>query len=221
MQAVKIVMEHISIWIILVPLFTGSWLIKKLSRDSFLILTLVAIATPPQLVTAFFSLNSGTLNLFYNIYTPCEFLILFILFKPKFLGRRNNIALISSGVLYFAASAFFVISFSLAKAFIAQWPALNNILYIVWVLMYVTEIFFFDADKVSSSNPFTYFLLGIFFYAQCSVLLFALYHYITKNIILGNTWIIQSIANITMYLLFTAGFIIDAKNKASKPAALQ
>ncbi|MFT3681177.1 MAG: hypothetical protein QM791_12945 [Ferruginibacter sp.] len=214
-MTIRTLLEHISIWIILVPLFTGSWLIKKLSRDSFIVLVLVIVATPPQLLTAFFRLDVATLNIFYNVYTPCEFLVLFILFKKKFLSRKNNRAFIVSSFIYVAASLYFIFSYNLTT-FVSLWTAVNNIIYICWVLMYVAEVFFFDEEKISSGFPFTYFMLGIFFYSQCSVLLFVLYYYIGQSYILGNTWIIQSISNIIMYLLFAAGFIVDARSKSPK-----
>ncbi|MEN9571028.1 MAG: hypothetical protein RL172_2259 [Bacteroidota bacterium] len=214
MSKIKLILESISIWIILVPLFTGAWFIKKLNRDSILILAVVIVATPPQLITAFFELNSGTLNLFYNIYTPVEFILLWLLFKPKFLGNTNKKIFIATGVLYLIASIVILSIFSITRRFVSEWACINNITYILWVLMYVSEIFFFNSDKLMKKDPFTYYLLGIFFYSQCSVLLFAIYYYI-QNQQLGYLWIIQSIGNIIMYLMFTRGLLTHTQSRRS------
>lgn len=216
MNGFKAILENISIWIILLPLLTGSWFIKKMSRDSFIIFVLVIIATPPQLITAFFELRSNTLNLFYNVYTPIEFILLFFLFKPKFYSSVNKKIFIATGVLYVIISVLFLLLFNLSKVFVNEWACVNNLLYIVWILMYISEIFSFNFAEIKKDTAFSYFLLGIFLYAQCTVLLFALYYYISQSAVLGNTWIIQSLGNIAMYILFTLGILLDVKNKAAR-----
>ena len=212
MHAIKEIFEAISIWIILLPLLIGSWFTKKLGRDSIIIFVLVIIATPPQILTAFLPLHSKTLNVFYNVYTPFEFFLVFILFKKKFEGRTNNIIFRASGILYLLISVLFITLFNFKKKFISEWACVNNIIYIVWGLLFISEILILDTDGVNKKNAFTYFLLGIFFYSQCTVLIFCLYYFISQTQILSNTWIIQSLSNIIMYCLFSIGFVVDIKS---------
>jgi len=57
------------------------------------------------------------------------------------------------------------------------------------------------------------YVVGLFFYTSCTILIFALWGYIraNENSFLKNLWIIHDVFNIFMYTLFTVGFVIEVQ----------
>ena len=115
MHEIKNILIAVSIWVIIIPVITGSWLIKRMSRDSLIVFLLVILATPPQLITSFVALRTKTLNVFYNVYTPCEFIFLFWLFYNKYKSKTNNLVFRTTGFLYLIVSVVIILKFSITK----------------------------------------------------------------------------------------------------------
>lgn len=86
----------------------------------------------------------------------------------------------------------------------------------LWILLLLKEQYQVKETFIVKSNPFMWYLLGILIYAPCSVIAFALYHYMREeeSSIMANLWVIQSICNILLYILFTIGLFIP-KQKAA------
>lgn len=57
------------------------------------------------------------------------------------------------------------------------------------------------------------YLLGLFFYSSCTMLIFALWDYIMANrdSYLKNLWIIHDVFNTFMYIIFSIGFLFEVR----------
>ena len=197
-----------SMWIIVLPLITGIWLIKDLSRKSVIILFLVIVATPPQLSSVFFSKKVS--DFLYNVYTPIELLILYFFFEKKIYSRIFKRVLKACLILYCTASLIILlINRSSAVGFINEWVAVNNLFYLFWILLYFIDQYLLPEMKLSLSDPFCWSLLGIFVYAACTCLHFFLYAIIQNT----NLSIFQSSFNILLYILFAISFWKDKMHK--------
>lgn len=202
------ILQQISIWIILLPLIIGLWLSKKLSHKSLLILLLVIVATPPQLVSDF--LPKGITNILYNVYTPVEFLILYFFFKGRFYSKTSKIIFKWSPVLYLLISvAFLLQAKSIQARFISEWVSVNNLFYLLWILLYFRDQYLLPEMELSIDDSFCWSLLGIFIYAACTSLHFVLYDIIQKSFLLT----FQSSFNILLYTLFAVSFLKDKMGK--------
>lgn len=203
----------ISIWIIILPAFAGLINYRRLDRDSRWIFLLVLIATPPQLMSYFINSHDPTLNLAYNIYSVIEFGILALVFERKFHGWMNTWLFRRAVSVYFAGTLVFFVIKGVSGDFINELVCLNNGLYMIWILFLLKEQYDNDTSPIRRNSPFAWYLLGVLIYAPCTIIVFALYHYIrnVSNPLRMNAWIIQSVCNILMYMLFTIGLFISRR----------
>lgn len=200
----KIVLHQISIWIIFLPLITGLWLNKSLGHKSLIILILVIAATPPQLVSSFFS--EKYCNILYNMYTPIEFFILYYFFKGRFYSDTCKNIFKDSFILYCIISFVILLNEKNIEArFISEWVSINNLFYLLWILIYFRDQYLLTEMELSFKDPFCWSLLGIFIYAACTPLHFVLYDVIQKS----HLSIFQSSFNILLYILFAVSFWKD------------
>ncbi len=198
------ILHQISIWIILLPLITGLWLSKKLSHKSLIILFLIIAATPPQLISNFFSKNLR--NSFYNVYTIIEFFILYLYFKGRFYSISCKRIFKGTFILYCIISlAILFTSKSISARFISEWVSVNNLFYLLWIVIYFRDQYLLPEMELTFRDPFSWSLLGIFIYAACTSLHFVLYDIIQSSYLS----IFQSSFNILLYTLFAISFIKD------------
>lgn len=202
------ILHQFSIWIILLPLFTGLWFSKKLSPKSLIILFLVIVATPPQLSSVFFSKEIS--NLIYNIYTPIELFILFFFFKKIINSKISKKIFKTSLITYCTISLIILlIDRSIAADFINEWVSVNNLFYLLWILLYFIDQYLLPEMELSINDPFWWSLLGIFIYAACTPLHFILFDIIKKTILS----VFHSSFNILLYIFFTISFWKDKMPK--------
>ena len=182
--------------------------------DSKWVFYTVLCAFPPQIMTYFFSFKETEwLNLSYNLYTPLEFLFLFRLFFNKFENPVNQIIHKVSGLVYLLVSFFFVLRFGMLARFLEYWVCVNNMLYIIWIMIFLKEQYNSDSYLIVLNSSFGWYILGLIVYAPCTLLVFCLYYYIRDPMQtnLLHLWLIQIICNIILYLLFTIGLFISKR----------
>ncbi len=212
----KEALRLISIWIIVLPLLAGFINYKGLNKDSRWIFLLVIAASVPQLLTFTIDEHTALLNVSYNVYTVVEIAVFYFLFNRKFSSKESRGTLYVSVAVYFLITLYFFIRKGLAAEFLNTLVCVNNCIYMLWILLLLKEQYQVKETFIVKSNPFMWYLLGILIYAPCSVIAFALYHYMREeeSSIMANLWVIQSICNILLYILFTIGLFIP-KQKAA------
>lgn len=206
----RTILHEISIWIVVLPFVVGIINYKGLNKDSRWIFLLVAIALIPQVLTAVLRKDLPLLNISYNLYTPIEFGILYVVFVSKYEKRLHRAIVRLTLLVYIAVCAFFFIWYGVATVFLNALVSINNIIYIIWILLLLQEQYQAEDAIIQKANPFAWYLLAIIIYAPCTVVVFSLYHYIRlpSSPVLMNLWIIQSASNILLYTLFTAGLFL-------------
>lgn len=212
---IKEIFRIISIWIVVLPLVAGVINYKGLNRDSRWIFLLIIVALAPQLLTFIIDSQNKVLNISYNLYTVAEFAILYVLFYNKYhLAFYNTIFRLSLWA-YLVIAGWVLVTNGFADKFLNDLVCYNNIIYTVWILFFLKEQYHLKDTVITQSNPFAWYLLALLIYAPCTIIVFALYYYIRAkaNPVLMNTWIIQSVCNILLYLFFTAGLFISRKKE--------
>ena len=205
---------EVSIWCILLPLITGSLLYKKLDADSRLIFFLVAFATLPQILTAFFQHSSGLIFI-YNIYTPVEFIFIYLFIGNKFQGaifKKISVLLI---FLFISYSCFLCMYYGLSERFLNEWVCSANMCYLIWIFLFILESLILEKKLVNTHNPAFWFITGLIIYTPCTIFVFALCYYIetSGNYLIKNLWIIHGIFNTILYVLFAIGLYQNVSKK--------
>ncbi|HEY0742181.1 MAG TPA: hypothetical protein VGD40_11995 [Chryseosolibacter sp.] len=208
MHLVSALLGTISIWIILLPALLGLLIVNRLDRDSRLILLAVLAGCAPQVLRPFIH-GTALLNLLYNIYTPIEFLIYWMLFSSKIISpqRRTFLHVLALGFLLY--SIYLVFSNGLGTRFLNEWVIASNIIQVLALCLCLLDYYFHDDSVINLSQPFFWFLAGITCYAPCTVIFFSLWFYIQNSapenqIILKN---IHHVFNILLYISFTIGML--------------
>ena len=212
----KEIIRIISIWIIILPVLAGFINFKGLNKDSRWIFLLVLIATVPQILTFTINEHTALLNISYNLYTLVEMAVFYFLFVNKFLQRSSKMVVHVFAFAYLLVAVYFFITKGITDDFLNTLVCINNCIYMLWILLLLKEQYQVKETLVVKSNPFMWYLLGILIYAPCSVIAFALYNYIREqeSTIIANLWVIQSICNILLYILFTIGLFIPKQKPA-------
>jgi hypothetical protein len=213
---IKAILHTISIWIIILPAIAGFINFKGLNRDSRWIFYLVLVAIFPQILTFIINQDTVLLAVSYNVYTPVEFIILFLLFKDKFHMPFNRMVHQCTLYLYILFSVI-IITRSSVTIFLSEWVCLNNIIYIIWILFFLKEQFFSETFVIRKRNSFAWYLFALILYAPLTLITFALYHYMRQdsNSVLRYLSVIQDICNILLYVFFTIGLYMS-ENKPTQ-----
>lgn len=204
----------ISIWIVVLPAVAGFINYKGLNRDSRWIFLLVCVAVVPQLLTAALSKQNPLLNISYNLYTVIEFFILYILFRDKLQQRTHRLISNISAIVYLVVFPVMFITYGISTVFLNLLVCAGNLIYMIWILLFLKEQYQAEDSIVQHRSPFAWYLWGLIIYAPCTTIVFALYHYMRdpENELLKNLWIIHSVCNITLYILFTLGLLVRGQN---------
>lgn len=178
-------------------------------------------ACVPQLARAFLG-RTPILNIFYNVNIAIEFFLLFAFFKDTFKTRTANRLYMALAIVSILAGVFSIAAFGIREKFLTEWLCINNLVYAAWILILVFNMYEVDTDLWEAAPSLLCYVFGLFFYATCTMLIFALWHYIMahRNSYLWNLWIIHDAFNIIMYLSFLCGFVIEfrryVKHKTTK-----
>jgi hypothetical protein len=198
---------QMSIWSIIIPLMAGVFFYKKLDRDSKIIFYLVVLAASPQIITAFILSSSPVRNIFYNVYTPVEFVLtyLFVGKKIQNISFRNICRFVV--VLFIILSVALVYRYGLSHRFLNEWVCAANISYLCWIFLFILESLLQERRLLNTSLPLFWYISALLIYTPCTIFVFALSFYITgsKNPFISNLWIIHEIFNTLLYILFAIG----------------
>lgn len=210
---IKEILRTISIWIVVLPLVAGFINYKGLNKDSKWIFFLVITALVPQLLTFIIDKENFLLNTSYNIYTLIEFIVLYIIFKSKYRQSFNKSIVTATFIIYTIIAAILFTRDGLSQKFLNDLVCVNNVIYMIWILFFLKEQYSTKTTRIQRRSPFAWYLLAILIYAPCTVMVFSLYYYIREgNPILSNLWIIQSVCNILLYILFSVGLFIPRQS---------
>lgn len=206
------ILEDFSIWIILLPAITGVILFKRLDRDSRIIFIVVLLACIPQVLKSFLD-GTRVLTVVYNIYTPIEFTVYWILFRQKITSQTRKKILDVMACIFLVASAYIIYQNNIFERFLNEWVVLNNIFQVSWVGLCLLEYYYSEDGLINSSQPFFWFLIAITGYASCTAVFFSLWHLIKNNteqqFYIVNA--IHHIFNTLLYIFFTIGFLKNSK----------
>jgi hypothetical protein len=174
-----------------------------------MILSIVFLACIPQSLHALHIKNNSIKYLTYNLYTPIEFILLFIVFYKNIKSKKSFTLLISTLVIYILFTIFFICYFKIT-VFIPEWVAVNNLIYTAWILAIFLEQYKFSNEKnLDFKTPFFWYVMALLFYAPCTAMIFSMWVYIESTT--SPLTIIHAIFNINMYVLFAIGFWKDKK----------
>jgi len=191
------------------PAFDGANWIAILSGCFFLVI----VGTPPQLLTWYYgNIETPSLNFFYNAYTPLEFVGVYFLFRRKLLWRSSRRILFYSAVIYIGVCFFYIFNYGMVRHFLEHWSAVNNLAYILWILVYLQEQFSADGLPIHRRSPFAWYILALMVYAPGTLIVFCLYYYLRNHPGLMGLWGISDLCNILLYVLFAAGLLVSRRS---------
>lgn len=195
---------QLSIWSVIIPFLAGVLWFKYLSRESKIIFLLVIVAIVPQIFTEFI-VQGDFLNTLYNIYTPCEFAIIYLLFnKACYINLFKKIRL-ASVILFFGLSGAIITRYHINHRFLNEWVCMANLCYVAWISIFILQSLL-DNDEIPDYRfPMFWYVSGLMLYAPATALVFSFYYSIGKNELVKSLWIIHDIFNTTMYLFFAIG----------------
>jgi hypothetical protein len=203
---VEYLIGQVSIWIVLIPFLLGCFYIFKLSKDSQLIWSITFFASIPQLMRAFIE-DSDSLNIAYNLYTPIEFVLLYMLFKAHIYFTINKKVFDVLALTYILISPVLIFFYGFVSRFNNQWVCLNNIVYVTWLMLIIVDQFDAEKSQLNTNFSFFWYFIGILFYAPCTLVVFLLWKYLknaTPGLLLTLRLIHHSF-NIAMYCFFAIG----------------
>jgi hypothetical protein len=157
---------------------------------------------------------SAHLFLLYNVYTPIEYSIVFFFFKTNYSSKRGKKIFYFLAIAGFAMALYFLIFVGVKGRFISEWVCFNNIIYTAWILSMLLEIYEDDAIYLNQKMPLFWYLLGMFFFTSCTILIFCFWDDImtTKNLYVPILFSVYSLFNIFMYIAFAIGLLLDASD---------
>lgn len=203
----------ISYFIVLLPLLTGLIFWRKTKRFSRGLILLSFVAAVPHLLAAS-GIAPSERNIIYNLYTVVEFIIMFSIFRPRFVTsfskRVLGLSLIIGGVL----SIPILISKNFITDFNNELVCLTNLVYLFWILVLMRDTYLFDTPLFTKKDPFTFFALGIIVYASASMLVMGLYNFLLENpqSPVAKLWVFHDFSNIFIYTMFFVGILTEITN---------
>lgn len=209
------ILGTLSIYSILVPLIIGMIFLKRLSFNAILIWGIVVAGTIPQLLKPVLD-KTNALNIIYNIYILVEFILFYFLFREKYQVKLLKVIFQISATAYIVLLAAIVMYKGIEQDFLNELMILNCITYVLWILIYLLEQY--DDDFVflfTYRSSFFWFLSGMFFYSLCTIMVFTFWDFIETGLsyLAAVLKVIHNIFNITLYVFFSIGFIMDIKNE--------
>jgi hypothetical protein len=201
----------------LLPTVIGCSFFYKLEAKSKIILLLVLAACVPQLARALLG-RTSLLNIFYNINIGIELLLLFLFFRGRYSPGTRSVLFNTLAIISIISGFVSIIVMGLESKFLTEWLCINNITYTAWILMLIFDLYERDKDLLEIRRPFMLYLIGLFFYSSCTILIFSLWSYLmaNKDSYLRNLWIIHDVFNTFMYTAFSFGFLLEIRNSYSK-----
>ncbi|MBS1748226.1 MAG: hypothetical protein JST21_18860 [Bacteroidetes bacterium] len=214
----------ISVYSILLPFIIGVFFLKKLSKDSIVIWGITAAGIIPQMLRPVLD-KTAYLHIAYNSYAAIEFLLMTILLSNKFMAANTRILFRGSVYAYIIIAMALIIVNGIRGRFLNELICLSSLLYAAWILMLIVEQFDDSTARIeiSFSSSFTWFLLGMFFYALGTIMIFAFWNFVKNGPPKISKWLsgVHSIFNIILYLFICVGLVIDFLGNSQKRTKLK
>jgi hypothetical protein len=184
--------------------------LSKLQASSRLIFLLVVAGAFTQIIGNYSKPN--VLSLLYNIYTPIEYSIIFFFIKTSSFSKRRKKMFYFLAIAGFIMALYFLLFVGIKHRFLSEWVCFNNIIYTAWILLLLLDIYEDDSIYLNQKMPLFWYLLGMFFFTSCTILIFCLWDYImtVKNPYFNTLFQVYDLFNIFMYIAFTIGLLLDA-----------
>lgn len=177
-----------------------------------------ALAAIPQLVR-YISFMDGYRMLFYNLYQLTELFFCVWLFS-ELLHRSFAMKIVTVGYVLLFACIYSILltKFDIKSRFFNECVCITQLYIVSCVLKIVYSAVYNGNLSTSLKKPENYYVLGFFFYAPFTVLIYALWQFLMqhKNSPLQNVWIIHHVCNALMYCIFGLGIYLDSRNTGDK-----
>lgn len=171
---------------------------------------------PPFLLTTFcvekyglyLSGHSRSNVLLYNSFSAFEFCFyLFIL--SMVIARPTTKKVVYAVIAIYAAGAAVNIFFIQKNTFHTITYSIGCLLVVTFCIIYFLELFRLPKSVKLHNNPAFWICSGLLFYFCCGFPLFGLINYLVtiSDLLIRNFFLISTILNITLYSLFTIGFL--------------
>ena len=203
------VLSFISDLSVFLPVVVGLYSIKNLSKNSTIVLCIVAFAIIPQLINMIDPKDPTIKYFSYNVYTPIEFVCFYFFFIQYINNKLEKIFSNLFFLFYLLISIFFIINKNFTLRFFDEWVCLNNLSYTMWILFIFYKQYSLSEFSIIDLNTSSFWIMiGLLFYASCSTLYFSVYHYAQQQSF-SSLKIIHHIVNVNMYICFAIGIYKD------------
>ncbi|HXD93920.1 MAG TPA: hypothetical protein VNX01_11965 [Bacteroidia bacterium] len=183
---------------------------SKLHVNSRLIFLLCIVGFFAQIATHYSGIKS--LCIFYNVYAPIEYTIIFFFFKTSFFSKKGRKIFYFSAAVGFAMALYFLLVIGITQRFLSEWVCFNNIIYTAWSLLLLLEIYEDDSIYLDQKMPLSWYLVGIFFFTSCTILIFCFWDYLMTNRNKSMLFAVYGLFNIFMYIAFSIGLLLDVSD---------
>jgi hypothetical protein len=184
--------------------------LSKLHVNSRLIFLLCVAGSFAQICTHY--ANISTVYIFYNIYAPIEYTIIFLFFKTSFFSKRGRKIFYFSAIAGLVMAIYFLLFVGIRHRFLSEWVCFNNIIYTTWGLSLLLDIYEDDSVYLNQKMPLFWYLLGTFFFTSCTILIFCFWDYIMTIRNKSMLFAVYGLFNIFMYIAFSIGLLLDASD---------
>ena len=199
----------ISVWSIFLPLLGGIILFKKLNKDSYIILLVIVGGIVPQVLGNWILHNNIFKNITYNLYIPFEFISYTFLFYYKYSSIKLRFLFKTTLLFFSLISLLLLFNNNISTLFLNQWLISSNLIQVIWVGMYLVQLYLNDDLSFEPSDPFFWYLIAILCYASTTTVFYSLWYVIKSNAFVEFNFvkIIHHIFNISLYSLFFVGIL--------------
>ncbi len=203
------IFKAVSVWSILLPFVGGVILFRKLNNDSKIILLIVAVGIVPQVLGNWILQTETFKNITYNLYSPFEFICYAILFHNKYSSSKLNLFFKATLLFFSLISLLLLFNNNISTLFLNQWLISSNLIQVIWVGMYLVQLYLNDDLSFEPSDPFFWYLIAILCYASTTTVFYSLWYVIKSNAFVEFNFvkIIHHIFNISLYSLFFVGIL--------------
>ncbi len=204
--------NYASIWSIVLPFTIGGAFYKLLSDDSRIIYFLVIGDFITQMARVALG-RTPSLIYFYNIDIIVQYGVLYLFFVSKFTLVRSKKYFNVGNLFGVSVAIYFLIFKGISAKFNNEWVCINFLIFVFWILLLLLDYYENDEVYLKVKSNIFFFMIGLFFYTSCTLLIFSMWDYIMNNkaSFLNNLWIIHDVFNVMMYFSFSIGFLFDTK----------
>ena len=132
-----------------------------------------------------------------------------MLFRHKFILSNLKRLYIISLLFFSLISLYLLFNNKVSTLFLNQWVMTSNIIQLIWVGMYLTQLYLKDDLDFETQDPFFWFLIAIVSYASCTTVFYSLWYIVLSKAFSKYYFVvmIHHIFNISLYFLFFVGFL--------------